>query len=40
MKMVVFGYSDTYIESVEAFCKTVDVIDVSWYNTCLIVKYR
>lgn len=39
MKMVVFDYADTYIESVEAFCKTVDVKKVSWYEDCLIILY-
>lgn len=40
MKSTLFTFESTYIESVEAFCNTVDVVDVKWYDDCLIVKYN
>lgn len=39
MKLVVFSL-DTYIESVIAFCKTVDVVDVCWYTEWVEITYR
>ena len=39
MKAVGFTY-DTYIESVIAFCETVDVVDVEWHDTFMVVKYN
>lgn len=40
MKGTIFFFETTYIESVIAFCDTVDVVDVQWYDDCLIVKYN
>lgn len=39
MKMTVFDYADTYIESVEAFCKTVDVKEIQFHDYWLAVIY-
>lgn len=39
MKMAIFDYADTYIESVEAFCKTVNVKRICFYDTWLSVVY-
>lgn len=40
MKVVCFLYSETYIQSIEAFCSTVNVLDVEFHDSYLVVKYE
>ena len=40
MKMTVFHYADSYIDSVEAFCNTVNVTDLFWHEDAVIVAYE
>lgn len=40
MKSVAFAYADTYIQSIEAFCSTVNVLDVEFHDSYLVVKYE
>lgn len=40
MKEACFLYSDTYIQSIEAFCSTVNVLDVEFHNAYFVVRYE
>lgn len=40
MKTTVFKYSDTYINSLEAFLSSLEDYEVIWYEDRLAVFYR
>lgn len=39
-KLATFDYADTYIDSVEAFVKTVEVIRIDFHATYLNIWYK